>query len=542
MRRQTRQTRSRSPSRGSSASHRPGAAGDRARPGADRRRPGPPLTVEVNRNDKYVRVGPSRTRDAADLLVWYYPRDWLRRWRRCWTWSRGRWRWRSGWCWRSACSGAAAVARCARCRHAGTLVVGRARWGSAGDRPRWFFAASWYVATALFDRAPHILDAIAYLFQAKTFAGGVLTATPPLVNEAFLIPFSVLYQERWFVQYPPGTAALLALGVLAGAPWLVQPPLAASAVVLIVLTARRQYGSGTALLVLLLLVTSPFLLLTAGSFLSHVPGSSSRASRCTPHVRYAERPALGWAALAGRASGQASDPRDRRHPVRRGHLARSAWWGVRCGRAIVLDVLVVAAIFGASVGLYLGYNAAVTGDPFLLPRHSSTARMCWDSGRGSASMGSTRSPRAGQRRAAARLARVLPGGLAVWASRWRSCSCRSCGAAGRLGQRVPRADGAVRGRLRGRLLSRHRVRAALPVRGAAGVRDPDGARPDRAGRSCRRLLAAAGGGARWRARQADGADRRGAAGLQRALPCHARRTLYADYSGLPVEDRPWTRR
>ena len=27
-----------------------------------------------------------------------------------------------------------------------------------------------------------------------------------------------------------------------------------------------------------------------------------------------------------------------------------------------------AAIFGASVGLYLGYNAAITGDPFLLPR------------------------------------------------------------------------------------------------------------------------------------------------------------------------------
>ena len=37
-----------------------------------------PLYVEINRNDKYVRLGPKPTRDdKTDLTSWYFPRDWL---------------------------------------------------------------------------------------------------------------------------------------------------------------------------------------------------------------------------------------------------------------------------------------------------------------------------------------------------------------------------------------------------------------------------------------------------------------------------------
>jgi hypothetical protein len=39
------------------------------------------------------------------------------------------------------------------------------------------------------------------------------------------------------------------------------------------------------------------------------------------------------------------------------------------GRAVLLDGLVAALVFGAAAGLYLTYNALLTGDPFLLPRH-----------------------------------------------------------------------------------------------------------------------------------------------------------------------------
>ena len=322
------------------------------------------LTLEVNRNDKYVRIGPRRMQDATDLASWYFPRAWLPSFAtlldlvtRVLALALGL----------LLVSGALAA-----------LLPGLLTWQPGRRTLRValplglaaFLPASWYVATALFDRAPHILDAIAYTFQARMFASGMLTASPPLVNDAFPMPFSTLYQERWFVQYPPGTAALLVLGFLVRLPWLVQPLLAAGAIALIVLSAGRQYGPGTASIVLVLLVGSPFLLLNAGAFLSHVPALFFASVALYAITRYAERPSPAWAALAAAGLGLAFLTREivavcfGLTLVLAG-LARGA--PLR-GRAIVLDVLLMASIGGTAVGLYLAYNAALTGDPFLLPR------------------------------------------------------------------------------------------------------------------------------------------------------------------------------
>ena len=131
--------------------------------------------------------------------------------------------------------------------------------------------AASYGAIALFDRAPHILDAVSYDFQAKIFAAGQLSAPAPPLGAAFPTPFFVNDRGKWFSQYPPGTPALLAIGVRLGLPWLVEPVLAAVAALLTVAAARRQFGRPTAVCAALLFATSPFLLLQAGTFLSHVP-------------------------------------------------------------------------------------------------------------------------------------------------------------------------------------------------------------------------------------------------------------------------------
>jgi hypothetical protein len=245
-------------------------------------------------------------------------------------------------------------------------------------------AASWYVGTALFERAPHILDAISYLFQAKAFAGGALWAPPPLVNDAFTIPFATVYQERWFSQYPPGTAVLLMLGVLAGAPWLVQPLLAAGVVILVVLTVRRQYGPGTALLVLPLLVTSPFLLLNAGAFLSHVPALFFAMVAVYAVTRYADTPRIGWAALTGLGLGLALLTREL-VPVLFGAtlvLAGIIQAAPKRGRWLPADALVLGLVFGAGALTYFAYNAAVTGSPWLLPRLAVNGMDRWGFGSG----------------------------------------------------------------------------------------------------------------------------------------------------------------
>src|SRR5580693_9109330 len=65
-------------------------------------------------------------------------------------------------------------------------------------------------------------DEYSYLLQAELFARGVLHAPTPGHAELLRVDHVIL--EPWVCsKYPPGTSALLALGVRCGAPWLVTP-------------------------------------------------------------------------------------------------------------------------------------------------------------------------------------------------------------------------------------------------------------------------------------------------------------------------------
>ena len=132
-----------------------------------------------------------------------------------------------------------------------------------------FFGAAW-VSSSVFDRLPHTEDESAFLFQAQTIASGQIVAEAPEVPEAFSIPFIINRDGMWFGKYPPGYPLMLAAGVLLGHTWLVNASAAALAVVLVYLLTRRLYGPNTARIAAPLLALSPFLLLQAGSLLSHV--------------------------------------------------------------------------------------------------------------------------------------------------------------------------------------------------------------------------------------------------------------------------------
>ena len=129
-------------------------------------------------------------------------------------------------------------------------------------------AAAW-VATAVFDRVPHVEDELAYLFQARTIAAGRLVADAPAHPEFFDVPFLIIRDGLWFGKYTPGYPAVLALGARVGQPWLVNPVFGALSVGLVYLAGRRLYGASTGLLAAALLAASPFFLLQAGSWMSH---------------------------------------------------------------------------------------------------------------------------------------------------------------------------------------------------------------------------------------------------------------------------------
>lgn len=129
--------------------------------------------------------------------------------------------------------------------------------------------AGW-VSINIFDRLPHVEDEVAFVFQAKTLAGGDVVAEPPAQPEFFRVPFVIVRDDMWFGKYPPGYPLVLSIGVLAGAPWLVNPLLGGVAVLLVFIIGRRLYDAPTGLGAAALLAVSPFLMLQAGSFMSHV--------------------------------------------------------------------------------------------------------------------------------------------------------------------------------------------------------------------------------------------------------------------------------
>lgn len=121
----------------------------------------------------------------------------------------------------------------------------------------------------IFERIPHTEDEVAFLFQAATLARGHLVAPAPPVPNSFWIPFVIVRDNLWFGKYPPGYPAILALGVLVGTPWLVNPLAFGITVVLVGLLGRRLFGERVGLLAAALLTTSPFALIQSASFLAH---------------------------------------------------------------------------------------------------------------------------------------------------------------------------------------------------------------------------------------------------------------------------------
>lgn len=118
---------------------------------------------------------------------------------------------------------------------------------------------------------PHLDDETAYLFQAKIFAGGRLWAPPPPVPDFFMYENVVLGDARWFAKYPPLFPALLSVGVLLGAPWLVNPALGAFVGLALFGLARELTQDWRwALVAWGLLLTSPFFLIMGGTMMSHV--------------------------------------------------------------------------------------------------------------------------------------------------------------------------------------------------------------------------------------------------------------------------------
>ncbi len=129
-------------------------------------------------------------------------------------------------------------------------------------------ALGWYG----FEHLPHVQDEVAYILQAKMFAAGQLTvpAPPEALQPGLEYYLFEVRDGEWIVTPPPGWPAVLSLGVLMGAPWLLNPILAALCIPLAYDLVRRVWNRETAVLTIILMAVSPWYLGTAAALMPHI--------------------------------------------------------------------------------------------------------------------------------------------------------------------------------------------------------------------------------------------------------------------------------
>jgi hypothetical protein len=244
------------------------------------------------------------------------------------------------------------------------------------------FAFVVWIALAQYHAQPHIYDASAYLFGAKTFAAGRLwaPAPPPAVAADFPGPFMVIYEGKWFTQYEPGTSLTLALGVALGVPWLVEPLLGTLALLGVGLIARRLYDRRVATLAVLLGAASPFYSYLAASYLSHTITLFYLVWGFWALLRWLQdaRQGAGWyLPLAALLWVMGAFTRETSIIFATVVAAGALWLAWRGGwpalrardwRQTWRPRLALLGVALLGLAASFGYHAALTGDPFITPR------------------------------------------------------------------------------------------------------------------------------------------------------------------------------
>jgi hypothetical protein len=211
-----------------------------------------------------------------------------------------------------------------------------------------------------YERSPHVPDEVVYLLHARYLAAGELWLAPPPVPAAFDLDLMLLDQGKWYCPVPPGWPMVLALGVVAGAPWLVNPLLGAASVLVGYLLLRELSDRRTARIGSVLLATSPWFTFLNMSFMTH-----SLTLLCALFAALAVARARRTHGVLGCVAGGAAlgvialiRPLDGLIVAGALGLWALGLGGARLRAAPIAALVASAAVVGA---LTLPYNAALTG-------------------------------------------------------------------------------------------------------------------------------------------------------------------------------------
>ncbi len=226
------------------------------------------------------------------------------------------------------------------------------------------------IARVVFSGRPLLIDEIVQLFQARIYTAGHLSLPVATHREFFSILHVVDTGDKVYSQFPPGGPAMLALGELVHAPWLVGPVCGALSVALFARLVRLTdpdapptFHAGASAL----FAVAPFGAFMFGSHMNHATTLLWLlvATLGLAKVVGSETPQAGWAFVNGIGLGAAAAIR----PLDAFAFALPAavwllvlaWRDKRRWPDAIASGIGVAIPFGAMMWV----NAQTTGSPLL---------------------------------------------------------------------------------------------------------------------------------------------------------------------------------
>jgi hypothetical protein len=226
-----------------------------------------------------------------------------------------------------------------------------------------------FIAQVIFDARPLLVDEILHVSQARVFAEGRLTGDAATYPEFFSGIHLVETERRAFSHVPPGHSAMLMLGELIGAPWLIVPLAGGVTVVAFGLYLRvAAYGPTVRIGTLFLFALAPLVAFMSATYMNHATALMwlmiATAALAQTVRDEGKHPVA--ALVCGAALGAAGTIR----PIDALAFAlpAAAWLLVRAIRTPRLWLEAILGGVGVTVALaaLAWFNAKTTGDPLLL--------------------------------------------------------------------------------------------------------------------------------------------------------------------------------
>ena len=216
-----------------------------------------------------------------------------------------------------------------------------------------------------------------YLTQAAMLLEGRLFLRPgplgDLVRPWFFVEDAAGGDLRYYSKYAPVAAGFFAVGRLLGDPNLILGVVAAGNAALVYVLTMDAFGRRIARLAVVVLAATPLFLFSSSVFLPYAPTTLLNLVFAVAYVRTMRHDSPRWGIVAGTAIGLAFFARPYTAVCFAApfiaHALGSLWWtrGSDRFRPTLARLLAVAGLGLVGVGGTLGYNALVTGDPFLFP-------------------------------------------------------------------------------------------------------------------------------------------------------------------------------